>query len=99
MLPTMPKLIPDVGIKFILLEGHWVGVVLPELEARRYIKDYINGTLPPRIGNPDHPMNPWAIRTDLLSAIHVFNASDMDVQNKPSVTRPGYPGGTSGLNN
>jgi hypothetical protein len=66
-----------IGLRFILGQGAFISVALPEQTAREIVKTWQTGKNTGGIlGFADFPQGPWAIRADSIQGIHSFDLQE-----------------------
>lgn len=71
-----------IGVKFLLVGGHFLNVPLPESAAKEFVGHHIQGKLPLVIGGTAHFDNDamiWSIASKDIVAIHTFDVEELAI--------------------
>jgi hypothetical protein len=60
-------------LRFLLLAGHFVDILLPEGVARKYVQDWGRGELKGTLYGVDDDGTSWAVDTKNVQAMHTYD--------------------------
>ena len=64
-------------VRFLLLSGHYIDVLLPEASARKYVQDWGRSELKGKLDGIDGQGVSWAVDTDKIQGLHTYDPEEI----------------------